>query len=252
MSGFYYLASPYTKYAHGQEAAFEHASANAALLTQHGIEVYSPITHTHPLYTASADLRRRDHAFWMKLDRPFMDAARGMIVLKLDGWTVSDGIQQERTIFRAAGKPIIYMTPYTVPEALLTQADFDRLAATPPVEEVRDVGGPTLQAVLPSSTDDRKAHPIVSGVLDYFPLAIAEVARISHRATQQHHPDKPMHWDRSKSTDHADCIGRHLIDRGTRDVDGERHTGKLAWRSLAMLQTELEEETGAPRSRASR
>ena len=92
------------------------------------------------------------------------------------------------------------------------------------------------------STDpaERKAMPITSGVLDYFPLAIAEVAKCSKAGNDQHNPGQPLHWEKSKSTDHADCIARHLIDRGTFDTDGIRHSAKLAWRALAALQTELE------------
>ena len=97
--------------------------------------------------------------------------------------------------------------------------------------------------LLPTDAQERKQIPIVSGVLDYFPLAIAEVAKCSWAGNQQHHPDKPLHWDKTKSTDHADCIGRHLIDRGKFDTDGQRHSAKLAWRALALLQLELEEET---------
>ena len=97
--------------------------------------------------------------------------------------------------------------------------------------------------ILPTDAQERKQIPIVSGVLDYFPLAIAEVAKCSWAGNQQHHPDKELHWDKTKSTDHADCIGRHLIDRGKFDTDGQRHSAKLAWRSLALLQLELEEET---------
>lgn len=100
-----------------------------------------------------------------------------------------------------------------------------------------------LVMLLPTDAQERKQIPIVSGVLDYFPLAIAEVAKCSWAGNQQHHPDKELHWDKTKSTDHADCIGRHLIDRGKFDTDGQRHSAKLAWRALALLQLELEEET---------
>ena len=51
-----------------------------------------------------------------------------------------------------------------------------------------------------------------------------------------------MHWARHKSTDHRDCVARHLIEAGTIDEDGLRHTAKLAWRALALLQIELEED----------
>jgi hypothetical protein len=79
-------------------------------------------------------------------------------------------------------------------------------------------------------------------VLDYFPLAVAYVAMVSWRGNEQHNPGQPLHWARGKSADHGDCIPRHYIDRGTLDTDGMRHTGKLAWRALALLQEEMELE----------
>ena len=97
--------------------------------------------------------------------------------------------------------------------------------------------------LLPTDAQERKQIPVVSGVLDYFPLAIAEVAKCSKAGNDQHHPGESLFWDKTKSTDHADCIGRHLIDRGKFDTDGQRHSAKLAWRALALLQLELEEET---------
>lgn len=84
----------------------------------------------------------------------------------------------------------------------------------------------------------------MTGVLDYFPLAIAEVARVSKQGNDQHNPGQPLHWARDKSSDHPDCIGRHMIERGTLDADGQRHTAKAAWRVLALLQEELEKEAG--------
>lgn len=93
---------------------------------------------------------------------------------------------------------------------------------------------------LPSDAKERKEAPIASGVLDYFPRAIAAVARLSVAGNRQHNGDAPLHWDRSKSRDHADCIARHLIDRGTIDTDGQRHSAKVAWRALAALELELE------------
>lgn len=95
---------------------------------------------------------------------------------------------------------------------------------------------------LPIDPKERKALPIVTGVLDYFPDAIAAVADLSRVGNEQHNPGQPLHWDKTKSTDHADCIGRHLIDRGKLDSDGVRHSAKIAWRALALLQTEIEAE----------
>lgn len=94
---------------------------------------------------------------------------------------------------------------------------------------------------LPTGAKERKKFPVVTGVLDYFPDAIVAVAEVSRVGNDQHNPGQPLHWDKSKSTDHADCVGRHLIDRGTIDVDGIRHSAKMAWRALALLQTEIDQ-----------
>lgn len=95
---------------------------------------------------------------------------------------------------------------------------------------------------LPALAVDRKQYPIITGALDYFPLAIAEVARVSKVGNDQHNPGQPLHWARDKSGDHVDCLGRHLTERGTLDTDGQRHTAKAAWRVLALLQEEMEAE----------
>lgn len=95
---------------------------------------------------------------------------------------------------------------------------------------------------LPTDAKTRKDAPIARGVLDYFPAALAEVANVSRVGNEQHNPGQAMHWAKEKSTDHADCIIRHLADRGTLDTDGLRHAAKVAWRALALLQTEIEAE----------
>lgn len=95
---------------------------------------------------------------------------------------------------------------------------------------------------LPTEAKERKAVPICTGVLDYFPDALAEVAHCSRVGNDQHNPGQPLHWAKEKSTDEADALVRHLIDRGKRDKDGVRHSAKVAWRALAMLQRELDAE----------
>ena len=89
--------------------------------------------------------------------------------------------------------------------------------------------------------EKRKDTPVFTGVLRYFPDAIMEIARVSLQGNKQHHPDKPLHWDRTKSNDDLDALARHLIDAGTVDDDGIRHTAKVAWRALACLQKEIED-----------
>ena len=87
----------------------------------------------------------------------------------------------------------------------------------------------------------RKQTPIYSGVLKYFPDAIREVAQCSFVGNEQHNPNTPLHWDRSKSGDELDALTRHLLEAGTIDSDGIRHSAKVAWRALANLQKEIEQ-----------
>lgn len=100
---------------------------------------------------------------------------------------------------------------------------------------------PTMR--LSNESDVRKNMPIFSGVLNYFPLAIAEVSKLSKIGNDKHNPGQPLHWSKGKSTDHKDCIARHLIDAGTIDPDSQLfHDVGLAWRALANLETLLESQ----------
>lgn len=85
-------------------------------------------------------------------------------------------------------------------------------------------------------------------------LAFAEVSKISKAGNDKHNPGQPMHHARWKSTDHEDCIARHLVDlaREPGGTDGGmRHSACLAWRALMLLQRELE-AAGAPLARAAK
>jgi hypothetical protein len=92
----------------------------------------------------------------------------------------------------------------------------------------------------------RKDTPICTGMLDYFPRSAAYVSRISVIGNDKHNPGEKLHWAEGKSADQPDCIVRHVIERGTFDPDdGALHDGKLAWRALANLETELKRREAA-------
>ena len=95
---------------------------------------------------------------------------------------------------------------------------------------------------LPTDSTERKKIPLYSGVFKYFPDALIEVAKVSYQGNLQHNPGQPLHWAREKSTDQEDTLLRHLMESGDIDVDGQRHSAKLAWRGLAILQLEIEKE----------
>jgi Domain of unknown function (DUF5664) len=106
--------------------------------------------------------------------------------------------------------------------------------------------------VLDSLTSaERKEYPLTTGLMDYFPDALAEVAHVSWMGNEKHNPGEPLHHARGKSNDHADCCARHLAQRGGFDtivINGQerrvRHSVALAWRALALAQEELERDLG--------
>lgn len=111
---------------------------------------------------------------------------------------------------------------------------------------------PPVRGILSTDSLERKGIPMARGLLDYFPAALPAVAHLSQVANDKHNPGEEMHWSRTKSDDHADCILRHLIDRGLVDEeDGVLHSVKVAWRALALAQLELE-ALGAPKARGAR
>jgi hypothetical protein len=95
---------------------------------------------------------------------------------------------------------------------------------------------------LPTDAKERKTYPLWSGLMQYFPDALIAVAHCSYVANEQHNPGEALRWAREKSADHEDTLLRHLIERGATDSDGIRHSAKMAWRALAILQLELEKD----------
>ena len=97
----------------------------------------------------------------------------------------------------------------------------------------------------PTKAELRKGMPVYSGVISYFPLALKEIAKASAEGNKQHHDDKPLHWDRSKSGDELDAMMRHLIDHASGEIFddcGTRHIVKCGWRILAFIQKTIEED----------
>ena len=126
---------------------------------------------------------------------------------------------------------------------------------------------------LPTDSSERKRYPLFSGLMRYFPAALAGVANHSVGGNEKHiHPGRPynpdvdvLRHDRTKSTDHADCILRHLVDldelvdkqtlmfengefdRGEfedRNAEILSEANALAWRALALAQ-EMHERYGS-------
>lgn len=106
--GFLYLATPYSKHPEGIDAAFRYACHAAGRLLSHGVNVFSPIAHSHPI-AIYGNVDPLSHEIWLAADRPFMQAACGMIVVMMPGWETSYGVQQEIAAFTEMNKPIHYL-----------------------------------------------------------------------------------------------------------------------------------------------
>jgi hypothetical protein len=153
-------------------------------------------------------------------------------MVMLSGWEKSTGAKAEYHLARWKHIPV-----YAWPS--MDEIPKDHLEKLSEKQgEISDKTEPT--GTLPTVAAERKRVPIYSGVLQYFPKAIAAVAHCSWVGNEQHNPGQPLHWSREKSSDHHDCLMRHLMESGTVDTDGVRHSTKAAWRCLAALELELE------------
>jgi hypothetical protein len=108
-----YLAIPYTGM---EQSSYEQATAATAnLINQFEVNVFSPITHSHPLTRYGV---RGSWDYWQKIDFQFIDWAdevwvlvpvEGMIRVKH-----STGVQGEIEYARKTGKRIKYIHVKTV------------------------------------------------------------------------------------------------------------------------------------------
>lgn len=90
--------------------------------------------------------------------------------------------------------------------------------------------------------ENRKSIPLWSGVFDFFPEALVEVSKVSVAGALQRDRSE-LFFDESVTVpEHADALMRHLADCGAHDHDGVMHSAKVAWRALALLQREINEE----------
>ncbi len=112
MSGFYYLATPYRGYTGpgGLDGAFEAAARLSARLLDAGVDVYSPIAHSHPIAPFVETFDEYSDR-WLSLQEPFMSAAKGLLIGLLPGWCTSSGVAHEWTYFVKRKRPVCLVDP---------------------------------------------------------------------------------------------------------------------------------------------
>jgi hypothetical protein len=100
----WYVATPYTNYADGLEAAYRDAVRNTTDLVVTGIGVFSPIVHLHPI--GEAGQLGNDPQFWNEINLRYMARCDGLVIVRMPGYRESRGVKFEHSWFRDQGKPI--------------------------------------------------------------------------------------------------------------------------------------------------
>ncbi len=103
-----YLASPYS---HQDPKVMDHrfhqVAESAARLMAAGVQLFCPITHTHPIVIAGALPRGAE--YWLTFDRWFIERCDAVVVVMIDGWEESVGVTHEIEMARVLGKPVIFV-----------------------------------------------------------------------------------------------------------------------------------------------
>lgn len=106
--GLSYIATPYS---HPDRAVvvsrFDAVNKVAAILMNSGFFIFSPISHSHPI--AEAGELPTSWDYWEKSDRLMLSKCSEMIVLKIDGWDISRGVNAEIEIAKELGIPIRFV-----------------------------------------------------------------------------------------------------------------------------------------------
>ena len=115
-----YLACPYS---HPDEAVrrqrYHHACRAAAKLMKAGIVVFSPLANSvSAIELGGLEL---EHQEFMAIDLPILRRCDEVLVLALDGWQQSRGIQQE------FGEAIVLQKPVT----MINEDEIERLPVIP-------------------------------------------------------------------------------------------------------------------------
>lgn len=122
-----------------------------------------------------------------------------------------------------------------------------------------DGSPPALKLTLTTDSEARKSIMLVAACQDYIPAAMVKFAEHAKAGNDKHNKGQPIHHARWKSTDHEECIARHLMDM--RDIRAYiRRNGATPeavkaliseataefWRAGVLLQELCEQYEGAP------
>lgn len=102
-----YLASPYTDarpWIERDRAEYA-ARAAALLMDKTGITIFSPVAHGRFLLGNAKELQNWDHLTWMKHCKRMLQHANILMILPLNGWSLSKGVNEEIAIAKSLEIP---------------------------------------------------------------------------------------------------------------------------------------------------
>lgn len=102
---FWYLCQPYSAHDGSFEDSFTEANRVAGTLIKHGVNVFSPISHSHPIATDS-QMDHSNHDLWLPNELAFIRVSNGLLINPSPGWRLSKGIAIEVTYAKELGKPV--------------------------------------------------------------------------------------------------------------------------------------------------
>ncbi|MBT4879961.1 MAG: DUF1937 family protein [Alphaproteobacteria bacterium] len=126
---FYYLSHPYNGTDSEKESRVSAAKSACIHMLENNIHVFSPILHNHTIIASFGTLSLEDRRrMFLSFDFSLLSASAAMILLKLDGWKNSYGVQKEVEFCEEQQIPIF---EYSLEELLKVKSFSD---------EVRSVG----------------------------------------------------------------------------------------------------------------
>lgn len=107
-----YLALPYShEDERVRESRFIAANMAAAKLYESGYNVFSPISHSHPISIFMDN--SNDSSFWTSVDEFWQSRCDYLFILALPGWDESIGIKKEINTADKNGQKIFFIDPGT-------------------------------------------------------------------------------------------------------------------------------------------
>lgn len=111
--GYWYLATPYSKWSGGLDDAAFIASKLRGALVLAGVSNFSPIVHSHYVARA-ANIDPFSHDIWMPDDKPMFQGSHGLLVADLPGWRESKGVTIEREWAAELDRPVALLDPVSL------------------------------------------------------------------------------------------------------------------------------------------